>query len=164
VSDDEAQPTVAVDGLLRTLSDFTATLASVERERQRVRWRHVFFMWGACIAYTVILGHWSAPPWLLAPLVALHLGVARLAGAGPRTEVQLAAWRLRRVYELASRLEDGGRALERHRRLELELRLGEAQYLLNRTQRLGEPTSEDARVVLRQRVEALPERPESRAR
>jgi hypothetical protein len=164
VSDAEPPRTVAVDGLLRTLRDFTDELAAVERERQRARWRHLFFMWGSSIAYIAMFGHWSAPPWLLAPLVALHLAVAWLAGSGHRTEVQLAAWRLRRVYELASRLEDGGPALDRERRLELELRLGAAQFRLNRAERLGEPKSQEARAVLRQRVEALPERPEPRAR
>lgn len=161
----EHEHAVAVDGLLRTLGHFSDALARVERERRRAWWMHLYFLWGSAIAYIAIIEHWHAPRWLLAPLVLVHGGVAFLGGRGHRIEVQLAAWRLRRVYELASRLEDGGRAIDHHRRLELELRLSEAQFRLNRAQRLGEPTSTEARAVLRQRSEAaLPEPAAARER
>jgi hypothetical protein len=79
--------------------------------------------------------------------------VARFWSRGLITDVQLAAWRLRQVYELASRMEDMDMALEPVQRLELELRLGEAQFLLNRVERWGQPSSKAARMVLRQRAE-----------
>ncbi|MEM9463414.1 MAG: hypothetical protein AAGF11_55240 [Myxococcota bacterium] len=59
----------------------------------------------------------------------------RASRRGP--ELELAIWQLRRVYQVASRMEDLGRDVDFARQLELELRLSEAQFLLNRAEKLG---------------------------
>lgn len=60
-----------------------------------------------------------------------------LKGRYRRPELELAVWQLRRVYQVASRMEDLGRDMDFARQLEFELRLSEAQFLLNRAEKLG---------------------------
>lgn len=55
------------------------------------------------------------------------------------SNVQLAVWQLRRVYELASRREDLGIELDSGLRLELELRLSEAAFTLTDLEKFHKP-------------------------
>jgi len=142
-----------VDGLLRMLGDQADTLTTALRDLGSTHWNGGLLFTGTTMGMTAFSLWGQAPGWLPAVAGILAGGVWGLAAAPRRTAVQLAAWRLRRVYELASRVEDLGRDLDPHRRLELELRLGEAQFLLIRARRLGEPSSKLARMVLRQGTE-----------
>ncbi|HLT37885.1 MAG TPA: hypothetical protein VK034_16485 [Enhygromyxa sp.] len=59
--------------------------------------------------------------------------------ATQKTAVELATWQLRRVYELVSRREDLGVDVDSGTRLEMELRLGEAAFLLTTLERFERP-------------------------
>jgi hypothetical protein len=142
-----------VDGLLRTLGEQTDKLTTALRDLGRAHWNGGLLVTGTTMGTTAFYVGGHAPVWL-PPVVGILAGcVWRFAAAPRRIAAQLAAWRLRRVYELASRVEDLGRDLDAHERLELELRLSEAQFLLIRAGRLGEPRSKVARMVLRQGIE-----------
>jgi len=54
-----------------------------------------------------------------------------------RPELELAVWQLRRIYQVASRMEDLGHQVDFATRFEFDLRLSEAQFLLGRAERLG---------------------------
>jgi hypothetical protein len=59
--------------------------------------------------------------------------------ATEKTAVELATWQLRRIYELVSRREDLGVDVDSGTRLEMELRLGEAAFLLTSLKRFERP-------------------------
>jgi hypothetical protein len=65
-----------------------------------------------------------------------------------RSGLELSVWQLRKAYDLASRIEDVGTKIDFAYRVELELRLSEAQFLLNRSVRLA-PRSQDVVMVIR---------------
>jgi hypothetical protein len=62
-------------------------------------------------------------------------GRASITWHRDRPELQLAVRQLRKIYELTSRLEDVADENDVAHRLEVELRLSEAQFLLNRADR-----------------------------
>jgi hypothetical protein len=154
---DHEDPAV-VERLLRNLSEYSDKLATAQRDLARARLWYIPIA-ALLVVWAQVLGPLTASPFLweewivfgLACGIAAWLGHMRVKAHFDRKDsVQLAAWRLRRIYELASRVEDVGRGVDPSRRLELDLRLGEAQYLLNHAERLGEPKSKEARAVLRQ--------------
>lgn len=152
MSDAEHERAIAVDRLLRPLADFSDKLALAARDL-------VWWLWGIGVVATALIVEvtsWvreGAPIWLFVVCIFVSGVVARLVSGGRITAVQLAAWRLRQVYEIASRLNDMDIAPDPIQRLEFELRLSEAQFLLNRVEWWGPPSSKAARMVLRQRPE-----------
>ncbi len=56
-----------------------------------------------------------------------------------REDVGLATWHLRRVFELASRHEDMGAAMDTATRVELEMKLSSAIFMLQRLRRFDKP-------------------------
>lgn len=72
-------------------------------------------------------------------VVAISVKILRTISDAQRGhDLELAVWQLRRVYGVASRLEDIGRYRSNFgQHLEFELRLSEAQFLLNQAEKLG---------------------------
>jgi hypothetical protein len=78
------------------------------------------------------LASWA---FLFIPLIFVVSSISRiLISSGPsamvKQDLALAAWQLRRIYELASRYEDTGPEIEPALRTGMVLKLGEAQLLL----------------------------------
>lgn len=76
---------------------------------------------------------------VLVGLLGLVVGAFGRRSLAFRKSVELAVWQLRRVYELASRREDLGVEIDSGTRLELELRLSEAAFMLTDLEQFHRP-------------------------
>ena len=132
--------------LIRVLGEYTEKAQRADRRnRQSLALAAALLSGGASVTAAVafaLSNHYDVP------VVVFYFGVAVLvstmlwsipASLGHRQSVELAVWQLRRVYELASRREDLGVELDSGTRLELELRLSEAAFLLTDLEKFHKP-------------------------
>ncbi|KIG11994.1 hypothetical protein DB30_02146 [Enhygromyxa salina] len=89
---------------------------------------------------TVALTDFGALKYIVAlPLLVVCVVMMQLYLTKMKVTVELALWQLRRIYELMSRREDLGISLDSGVRLELELRLSEAAFILSNLTRFDHP-------------------------
>lgn len=143
---DEQRKISDVD-LIRVLGEYTD---KVQRARERYQ-RETIWLGGTFLAVfagatvmTLAGVLQSTGLAVVAIIAAIIIGAvvafaSTLAPFERREHVELAVWQLRRVYELASRREDLGVELDSGTRLELELRLSEAAFLLTDLEKFHKP-------------------------
>jgi hypothetical protein len=120
---DEGAKPISDEALIRVLGEYTVKAADTYRR----------YVSQSAIILAVTLALMFGPA-LLAAFTVYYLYVR-----GTRTGVELAAWHLRRIYQLVSRREDIGVRLDSGTRLELELRLSEAAFILTQMHSFDHP-------------------------
>lgn len=128
----EQHKELPIEVVLRMLGEYSTKVATGLRRR----WQYlVVLILIAMMAFgTGYLGMPSSIGGFSLLYGVLLVAIVLAAWARDRTELQLAVWQLRRIYELASRIEDVGTTIDFVHRFEFELRLSEALFLLNRAE------------------------------
>lgn len=144
-------PSTAVsdEALIRVLGEYTAKAASAHLHYTRLSATFAALFFASLLASLWalrVVTDFGALDYDIAD-IAIILGPALailgltfvLSWSAVTTTLELAVWQLRRIYELVSRREDLGVAMDSGTRMELELRLSEAQFILARTKRFDRP-------------------------
>jgi hypothetical protein len=138
---DVAKP-ISDEELIRVLGEYTTKAADAYRtyntQSVAIMALALAALFGL-LSVSLIITDFGALTYLLFGPALLAVVVAYFYLQGTRTSVELAAWHLRRIYQLVSRREDIGVRLDSGTRLELELRLSEAGFLLTQMKRFDRP-------------------------
>lgn len=130
--------------LIRLLGEYTTKADTAHQRyllRRGVELAAVLAVYALAFVLPIAILDPAALNYLIVLVPALGFGavIVQLYYTKLRTPVELAVWQLRRVYELVSRREDLGVVLDSGTRLELELRLSEAAFLLSSLQKFERP-------------------------
>jgi hypothetical protein len=135
--------TINDEALIRVLGEYTAKAASAHLHYTKQSATYIAFVYATTLAslgVVLVVTEFGALNYLFfGPALVVFFLVTFLYWPSVTTPLELAVWQLRRIYELVSRREDLGVTMDSGTRLELELRLSEAQFILAQTKRFDRP-------------------------
>jgi hypothetical protein len=140
---DEGSKPISDEALIRVLGEYTVKAADTYRRyvsQSAIILALTLALMFGLLSITFLITDFGALRYLLfGPALLAAFTVYYLYVRGTRTGVELAAWHLRRIYQLVSRREDIGVRLDSGTRLELELRLSEAAFILTQMHSFDHP-------------------------
>ncbi|WP_146157843.1 hypothetical protein [Enhygromyxa salina] len=133
-NDPELLPKEVVARLLR---EYTDNARAADQRYQNFLGLGAAMFVAVCVSVVWLIvqsvsGSPTGVAWMLSAASFFLLMLLAVLGGRMKPGVELSIWQLRRVYQIGSRLVDVGARLNFAQRVELELKLSEAQFLLKK--------------------------------